>query len=94
MSSSNPNICSTRFSIQCVRTARWTLAMLHFWEKLDGKVVERSCFWRADVEVMEAVPFMLGMVTSFVQIVVVVVGVVVSYDKLLQYSYNTYSYYF
>jgi len=36
--------------------------MLHFCEKLDGKVVERSCFWRAAVEDMEAVPFMLGMV--------------------------------
>ena len=62
MSSSNPNICSIRFSIQWVKTARWTLAMLTLCEKFDGKVVERSCFCNAEFDGMEAVPLMLGMV--------------------------------
>ena len=34
--------------------------MCTFWEKLGGKVVERSCFWRACVEEIEAVPLIDG----------------------------------
>ena len=53
-----------RFSIQWVKTVRWTLAILTFCEKLDGNVVERSCFTSAELEDMEAVPLMLGMVCA------------------------------
>lgn len=61
ISSSNPSISVTLDSIQCVNTARWTEFILHFCEKLDGKVVDRNCFCRAVEDDIEAVPFMDGM---------------------------------
>ena len=38
--------------------------MLTFCVKLGGNVVDRNCFWRAEVDDIDAVPLMLGILLS------------------------------
>ena len=71
-----------RRSIQCANTERCTLAILHFWPKFAGKVVDRNRFRNAVDDDMDAVPLMLGMASTVVNVLFVGCRIVVATSRV------------